>query len=76
MATKPYYMSSANIRRSQAMGDLSDAQVMDIRWCRANGQKVKDIAADYAISAQCVSQICNGRTYKHLPLVTISSRAA
>lgn len=76
MATKPYYMSTANIRRSQAMGDLSDAQVMDIRWCRANGQKVKDIAADYAISAQTVSSICNGRTYKHLPLVTVNQKAA
>ncbi len=68
-ARKPYYMSPANIARSRAMGDLSDSQVMDIRLCRAQGQKVKDIAADYAISAQCVSQICNGRTYKHLPLV-------
>lgn len=75
MATKPYYMTAANINRSKAMGDLSDAQVMDIRMCRAQGQKVKDIAADYAISAQTVSQICNGRTYKHLPLVEISKAA-
>ena len=75
MATKPYYMSSSNLARSRAMGDLSDSQVMDIRWCRANGQKVKDIASDYAISAQTVSSICNGRTYKHLPLVEVSKAA-
>lgn len=46
---------------------LKDEDVMEMRRRRANGDMVKDIAADYKMRPKAVSFIVTGRTWKHLP---------
>ncbi len=45
---------------------LTDDDVRNIRMLRGNGIKRKDIAADFKISMQTVTRICQRKTWRHV----------
>jgi hypothetical protein len=48
------------------LSKLDEIDVLFIRQERSFGKKLKDIANDYGITFQTVSDICRGKTWKHL----------
>lgn len=49
-----------------AMAKLTEEQVIEIRTRRAGGEKLKSIAAAFAVAQCTVSEICKRRTWGHL----------
>lgn len=61
-----------NVNRNRPKGSLNpkaqlkEADVLEIRRMRAEGMMVKDIAAEYDMTAKAVSAICRRRTWLHI----------
>jgi hypothetical protein len=45
---------------------LNEVDILFIKQERSFGKKLKDIANDYGITFQTVSDICRGKTWKHM----------
>lgn len=46
---------------------LTEADVVDVRRARAAGAMTIDLAARYGVSNSLISQVCNGRLWRHVP---------
>lgn len=65
-------MADRNAKERQARGErsgravLTEAQVVEARQRRAAGELVKDIAAEYAVSASTLSHAVVGQSWRHV----------
>jgi hypothetical protein len=57
-----------SVPRGEANGfaKLTDAQVLDIRRARAEGESVSALAAAYGVDVVCIYHIVRGETWRHL----------
>lgn len=53
---------------SRAKAKLSDEQVLEARSLRKAGLSLKDLCAMFGLSMGPMSMLCNGKTFKHVPM--------
>lgn len=60
-------MKPRGVNHARPLAKFSDEQVYEIDRRRAGGATYKEIALEYGVDPQTISNVVNRRTYSHLP---------
>lgn len=63
-----YADPAARAAQAERRAKMSNAQVIEARRLRKEGVLISDLCAMFGIAAGPMSMLCNGKTFKHLPM--------